>query len=74
MKWLPIESAPRDGTYVDLWMCGPNNSKGARVTDCWFGGGWLKDYGRDGEDTPEIMVGDKPTHWMPLPEPPSEGK
>ena len=70
-KWLPIESAPMDGTLVIL-------ARGDRVTvghwvdfeevedideSYWhsWDGGFLND--------PEYAA----THWMPLPEPPTNG-
>lgn len=33
--WRPIESAPRDGAPIDLWVPGIG-----RVTDEWWDGGW----------------------------------
>jgi hypothetical protein len=65
--WQPINTAPTDGTFVDLWMVGPLNT-GARRADCWFKNGkWLTDYFDRGDDGPEFYIGDVPTHWMPLP-------
>lgn len=59
MSWQPIETAPKD--------------KGVRVLVTWDAlvavgersslGGWWVD---------EWAEYKKPTHWMPLPEPPSE--
>ena len=72
--WQPIETAPRDGTIVDLW--GINHLHYAKrqericnvhygpVTD-WMGherNDWRHGRGEDFE----------PTHWMPLPAPPVE--
>jgi hypothetical protein len=72
-EWQPIETAPKDGTFVDLWF--PENGShivSRRIASCrwkedlpggpaWFaqsgGGGW--------------NMGRKATHWMPLPSPPS---
>lgn len=58
-EWLPIESAPRDGTTVLLWA---PHWKTPET-------GWT--YGRDDwqdcrKDTPTRP----PTHWQPLPPPP----
>lgn len=57
-EWRPIETAPRCGMQLLLWV--PN-------------GGWLTGFfngatGRwdDGEYRDDL----RPTHWMPLPEPP----
>lgn len=66
-EWRPIETAPKDGTMVDLWVANwkPN---GMRVTNCFWARAancWKLDILAIGYDPlPEI------THWMPLPEPP----
>lgn len=68
--WQPIETAPLDGTYVDLWLQGPLNP-GNRCPDCWYDcGQWWHDYGRDGNLNPADWVGDAPAYWMPRPESP----
>lgn len=63
--WRSIESAPKDGTEVDLWVVWPD-SGGTRFTDChfqpgqddwWLGQFWLSQYANNPQ----------PTHWMPLP-------
>lgn len=60
MEWMPIETAPKDWTRVDLW------DGEQRIPDCWFEGWrWWTKSGYD-----ECPVND-PTHWMPLPPPPS---
>lgn len=63
--WQPIETAPKDGTIVDLLT-----KDGVRVTDEW----WKED---DGEGFWSCLLPDDEfTHWMPLPAPPlqTEGK
>ena len=62
-QWQPIESAPKDGTYVLLLLAKPRNVIQARWsamgwTDCWCA--YVAPY--------------SPTHWMPLPEAPQEQK
>jgi hypothetical protein len=71
MAWKPIETAPKTSKAILVWV--PENkctfcvtwaalgSGGSRESGGWgiFGGGW-----RD-------MV-QRPSHWMPLPEPPIE--
>lgn len=80
--WQPIESAPRDGTLIDLWVPGEFAS---RWTDCYFGmpphecgeagpycdsdwhgskPGWV-------DSTFGEVLDMEPTHWMPLPQPPT---
>lgn len=85
-RWIPIATAPKDGTRVDLWM-------GSRFTNCYWGKpahecGESGDYcdscpTRDGwccEDDPMpgylcgpggLYKGCSPTHWMHVPAGPS---
>jgi hypothetical protein len=65
--WQPIETAPKDGTRVDLW-CIPSFGHSGRVSDCWFSIGkwWMDDaFGNDCRSEVANAV-----HWMPVPEPP----
>lgn len=77
--WQPIETGPRDGTVVDLWVKGKRmadcywsfarNDKGKRVDDpVWDG--WCCDTGKPGPSGfnpyPNLING-KPTHWRPVP-------
>ena len=65
-EWQPIETAPRDGTVIDLWFAGEWNR---RMPDsCWSEAlkAWLVDgRGCSYLDSPII------THWMPLPQSPA---
>ncbi len=69
MDWQPIATAPLDGTDV-LVHLGDDRPP---VVAGWFGdegqnvSDWWMEY-----DTQNVVRG-KPTHWMPLPEPPKEG-
>ena len=60
MEWQPIETAPCDGTRVLLAGCS------GLVRECrWdYFLGWSDPVYR------EWSFDEKPTHWMPLPEPP----
>ena len=67
-SWLPIESAPRDGTYILLAGQSGYNTTPLRVEVCKFDheyrprNPWVNhscDAFSDG--------GAAPTHWMPLP-------
>lgn len=63
--WQPIESAPRDGTDIDLW------ANGQRVTDChWHCGQWLSWHSSSVDEEPTWEAIKNATHWMPLPAPP----
>jgi Protein of unknown function (DUF551). len=61
MEWLPIETAPKDGTWV-LVHTGEYTHP---ISAFWFkynGLAYWRDYNLD--------VVDEITHWMPLPKPP----
>ncbi|MGI9292383.1 MAG: DUF551 domain-containing protein [Pseudomonadales bacterium] len=60
--WQPIETAPKDGTWVLLGGC----EFGYIIqTARWY------DWGVQGWEWGDYSNrGFKPTHWMPLPEPP----
>lgn len=63
LEWRPIESAPKDGTVLMLWI--PEYKYGVAF------GYWsetLKEW-LDDEDGCAIK---EPSHWMPLPAPPGE--
>lgn len=66
MEWQPIETAPKDGTNVDLY--GTYKGYKYRITDCRFiplEGYWF---------AVNSMMGNGfvPTHWHPLPQPPKK--
>jgi len=62
--WQPIETAPKDGTFILVAVPG---EVAIHIMLVWWLDGWCLDM----TNTP--IVGN-PTHWMPLPEPPKEGK
>lgn len=70
MEWQLIETAPKDTTDVLLYL-GPDRPP---VVAGWFGDGredldiWWMEY-----DTQNVVKG-KPTHWMPIPQPPHAGE
>lgn len=75
MTWQPIETAPKDGTVIDVWL----GDADAPEVDfyCTFGTrrspGWRWRQGKfrpvHGIHVP--VLGVQPTHWMPLPAPPA---
>lgn len=70
--WQDIATAPRDGTAVDLWGHYANGS-GFRFRMpgyFWEDGRWMNEDGEDASDYPKYIF--QPTHWMPLPTPPTE--
>ena len=61
--WQPIETAPKDGTVVDLLI------DGKRTIDCCYEHNqWYKVM----EEGTRCILWSKITHWMPLPKPPKE--
>jgi len=68
-EWQPIETAPKDGTQVDLWCCSGSDLRyGERYVDAEFLGGKWKYYSDCYEGW--VTISYTPTHWMPLPSPP----
>jgi hypothetical protein len=70
MEWLPIESAPRDGTPILLWL--PDVDRGLPGVECaqWWADCWWTNGGPNaGQDMGEWSSA---THWMPLPTPPTD--
>lgn len=78
-EWQSIESAPKDGTLVDLW--GSCKDGDGRWTGRFPDAHWGKLAGDKGYDwldheglglTRSASIGAVFTHWQPLPEPPDE--
>lgn len=77
--WQPIETAPKDGSKVDVWVTPPARSLSTggygRVSDCWFSRGswWFYDETKYASDPAncrsEVW---NVTHWMPRPPAPSQ--
>lgn len=81
-EWQPIETAPKDGTAIDLWVADRRLPNGyvipaKRIPNCsyrepqWNGDrpGWTWHESSDECDS-ELNADYTPTHWMPLPAPP----
>lgn len=76
-EWQPIETAPKDGTKVDIWAkCWRayyDDFVGQRFPDCW----WSRGDSMVNRPAYWVNVGDgwHATHWRPIPDPPvGEGK
>jgi len=70
-KWMPIETAPKDGTKIII-LCSHEESGNTEVVDAWFENSWKRiDYYRN---TYWYMTIYKLLGWMPLPLPPVEVK
>lgn len=76
MEWQPIETAPRDGTAILIYMpeasrlkvreaCWATPWEGAPDEQCY----WMTPHGPAGRGYTILPM--SVTHWMPLPEPPS---
>jgi hypothetical protein len=70
-EWQPIETAPKDGTRIDLF--GTSGRHQLRVPDCYWhrkAQRWLtKHHDKDGYSALRLPFA--PTHWQPLPAPPA---
>ena len=65
-EWQPIETAPKDGTTVLLFSPGYGRWLGSHTgKPVWY----CSKIGDRDIPPPKSEIS-KPTHWMPLPEPP----
>lgn len=70
MGWQTIDTAPRDGTTVDVWIRYSDGSSGRVVNCCFEDGRWVRrEPVRDSYWLIDIVP---PTHWQPLPPPPED--
>lgn len=65
--WQPIETAPRDGTTVLAGAQGRDGHLWHPLPLRFLDGRWRADFAEGGWRS----IDPQPTHWMPLPEPPS---
>ena len=81
-KWQPIETAPRDGTVIDVWMQSYFwDADGQRQlavemripNAIWFDQMWTNVDGNPHEDLDGFTYVEF-THWMPLPPPPASAR
>lgn len=69
--WRPIETAPKDGTKIDLWVYWPEHGESRRATNAYWHEDRL-DWWIDGYCVNQYAHCPKITHWMPLPPAPGE--
>ena len=70
-EWQPIETAPKDGTYIVV-SDGVRVSLGLWVSDVDQGADYEGQIGMAGWWSVDLGAKlDRPTHWMPLPDPPA---
>lgn len=76
-EWQPIETAPKDGTLVDLWVvfdyAGTGDYDDGIRAHRWSAAHWDGDYwvSNEGHRTDNFVAKVTVTHWMPLPKPPT---
>jgi hypothetical protein len=70
MSWQPIETAPKDGTEIDLWYPDLGRQPAAHWDTTGLGFGWCWPNWNEGRLETVIRPNIAPTHWMPIPEPP----
>ena len=64
-RWKPIETAPLDGTHILVCIAGLERSAGEAF---YVDNNWVT---WDGENHTRTVYIEKPTHWMPLHQPPT---
>ncbi len=82
-KWQPIETAPKDGTVIDLYRPKPQSPwrHQCRVSGWWDveNQTWVWPSDMDqcaysdfycGEEDKDVFESNDFTHWMPVPSPP----
>lgn len=71
--WQPIETAPRDGTHIDVWYA-PKSPTGEPLIPCRVAYAYFEDgrwWYQNTSNGLGLRLWQEPTHWMPLPEPPA---
>ena len=70
-EWRPIETAPKDGSWVDLWAYFPEHDLAKRVPSAKWDrevNNWRYSYWHFGQYKYPPTI----THWQPIPAPPGE--
>lgn len=71
-NWQTIESAPKDGTKIDLWVVFERTGA-MRITDCYWNK-MLDDWQLTDNNAADYMVRPKIEYWMPVPMLPNNKK
>ena len=64
MCWQPVETAP-EHDVIDIWWRGQRYTDCCRIGDVWY----LSEFCSENE---RMCDGDAPTHWMPVPNEPTD--
>ena len=69
LTWQPIETAPKDGARIVVWIPAEDDDPPEVAYVQWAShfSGWL------GVNSAWQLESPQPTHWMPLPKPPEAG-
>jgi hypothetical protein len=65
--WMPIETAPKDGTYILGWM---KSDYELTKIDIWWWENHRNPIWTRWNSKSHYTENDQPTHWMPLPKDP----
>ena len=66
-SWQPIDTAPKDGTWILLAGDSGYTTTPLRVSVCQWSFDTYHSFWRDHSGDGFLDDGDEPTHWMPLP-------
>jgi hypothetical protein len=75
MVWQPIDTAPKDSSWIGLWIVHPGSDYSPKPFQRFSIGYWQPENTTPGFERPaqwEATWIGEPTHWMPLPGPPDE--
>jgi hypothetical protein len=71
-RWQPIDTAPKDGSKIDLWVRFEERNTATRCADSSWdeeAGDWH--LGPGSYRAKQYVYGVFPTHWMPIPASPT---
>jgi hypothetical protein len=68
--WRPIDTAPKDGTWILVFVPDSPMAWGPYELTCWITDYSGRQYWCEMDVSEELEGAEDITHWMPLPEPP----